>query len=74
VSSGASAADTAAFTAAVTSIPGVDAPVAACRISLKSIADAGSEADRSELNPESELLIGFAVSFRRSGWLALASG
>ena len=56
-SSGASAAVTAAFTAAVTSMPGVDAPVAASRISLRSMESAAEEdEDRSEFSAEVELM------------------
>jgi len=65
VFSGASAAVTAAFTAEVTSIPGVDAPVAACRIALRSMASAEFEPESSEFNAESELM-GVAFSFART--------
>jgi hypothetical protein len=60
--SGASAAVMDALTADVTSIPGVDAPVAASRISLRSVA---LDDPSSEFNAESEL-ISFASSSKRN--------
>jgi len=56
--SGLSAAVTAEFTAAVTSSPGVDAPIAASRIVLMSIAFAELDDPSSEFNAEDELING----------------
>jgi hypothetical protein len=46
-------------------MPGVDAPVAASSISLRSRADEEFDPDNSEFNAETEL-IDFAHSFERS--------
>jgi hypothetical protein len=56
VSSGPSAADTAEFTAEVTSIPGVDAPSAASRMALRLIEDDESDDPSNELSKEVELM------------------
>jgi hypothetical protein len=68
VSSGPSAAVIAALTAWVTSMPGVDAPVAASRIWLRSMASAEFELESSEFNAETEL-ISLDCSFARSVFL-----
>ena len=55
--SGALAAVIAEFTAAVTSMPDDDAPVAACRIELRSMAEDDEDDDESsESSAETELL------------------
>jgi hypothetical protein len=64
VSSGASAAVTAALTAEFTSIPGVDAPNAACRMALRLMSEVEDDDPNREFNAESEL-ISFACSFVR---------
>jgi len=58
--SGASAAVTAELTADVTSIPAVEAPIAASRISLISIADEELVEERSELSDEVVLIRWYA--------------
>jgi hypothetical protein len=55
-SSGASAAVTAELTAALTSMPALEAPVAASRMSLISIADEGLIEESRELRDEVELI------------------
>src|ERR1035441_371316 len=68
--SGARAAVRAAFTAEVTSMPAADAPVAACRIWLRSIPDEEDVEANSVFNAEVEL-IEFAYSL---AWAWRASG
>jgi len=60
--SGASAAVMEALTAAFTSMPGLDDPVAASRMELRSMAEAALDELSNESNPEIEL-IRFACSF-----------
>jgi hypothetical protein len=62
ICSGASAAVTAAFTAAVTSIPGEEDPKAASRIELMSMPDDPDADDKSELSEDAEVLIANAFS------------
>ena len=57
VSSGASAAVTAEFTADVTSMPGVEAPSAASRIELRSIPDEEDPDDKRALSADADVLI-----------------
>ena len=54
-------------------MPGVDAPVAASRIWLRSMASAEFEPESSEFNAETEL-ISLDDSFARSVFLSGASG
>ena len=62
VCSGASAAVTAEFTAAVTSIPGEEAPKAASRMELMSTPDEEEDDDKSELSDDAKVLITGAFS------------
>jgi hypothetical protein len=68
--SGASAAVTAALTAEFTSMPGVDAPVAASRISLRLME---LEDPSSEFNAEIELM-DFVCSYKRIAITSCTSG
>ena len=66
VSSGASAAVTAAFTASVTSMPGVDEPVAASKMALKSMESAAFDEESNDDNDDDTELMKVAFSSART--------